>query len=264
MDISLNVFISYSHKDEAFKDKLNSHLVMLRRSKLINSWQDRNIGAGDEWKKEILGNLEAADIILLLVSDNFLASDFCWDEEMTRALEYHDKRQARVIPIILKPIDWKDAPFSKLQALPKDAKAVTTWSNEDEAYAYIATEIRKVVENMVKNPEIIEKKSAPKKVSTSKKTTKKNTSSKATTVIVEESSPKSERSSAKNRRLRQKIDDLTQQLESIYKKLFLLEKSRILETRVEEKFRLDDLILEYTKQRDQIESEINNLEEQLA
>ena len=72
-------------------------------------------------------HLEAADVVLLLISADFLASDYCYDTEMKRALEKHKAGKARVIPIIIRPVDWKGAPFGELQALPKNAKAVTSW-----------------------------------------------------------------------------------------------------------------------------------------
>src|SRR5688572_1026460 len=118
----MKLFYSYSHKDHRLRDKLVSHLSMLRRSKIITEWHDRKITAGTEWKGQIDRHLETADIILLLVTASFLESYYCYDVEMTRALERHDLGQARVIPIILRPVDWKGAPFAKLQALPTDAK----------------------------------------------------------------------------------------------------------------------------------------------
>jgi hypothetical protein len=105
------------------------------------------ISAGDEWKGEIDDNLEQADVILLLISSDFLASDYCWDVETKRALERHDAGEARVIPVILRTVDWQGAPFGKLQAKPKDAKPVDQWANEDEAFTDIARGIRNAIEN---------------------------------------------------------------------------------------------------------------------
>jgi hypothetical protein len=114
---------------------------------VIETWHDRMIAAGDEWKGAIDRHLEEADIILLLVSADFLASNYCWDVEMKRALERHDAREARVIPIILRSVDWQGAPFARLQCLPKDAIAVAAWANEDEAFTDIARGIRRAIEN---------------------------------------------------------------------------------------------------------------------
>jgi len=147
----VEVFYSYSHKDERLLDKLRNHLTQFKREGLIADWHDRRIGAGSEWKEQIDRHLDSARVILLLVSADFLASDYCYDVEMRRALERHDAGEARVIPVILRAVDWQGAPFGKLQALPKDGKPVTTWSNRDAAYVDIARGIRQAVEGL-RNP----------------------------------------------------------------------------------------------------------------
>ena len=141
----LSVFFSYSHKDEELRDELAIHLKMMERQGLIGSWHDRLISAGTEWANEIDDNLNIADVILLLISANFLASDYCYDIELQRAMERHEAGEARVIPIVLKPCDWGDAPFGKLQALPKNAKPVTQWSDRDEAFLNISQGLRRAV-----------------------------------------------------------------------------------------------------------------------
>ncbi len=147
MSEPLSVFFSYSHKDEDLRDELAVHLSILKRQAKIRPWHDRQITGGREWAGEIDDNLNAADVILLLVSPTFVASDYCWDMEMKRALERHEAREARVIPIILRPVDWSGAPFAKLQALPKNAKPVTTWPNRDEAFLDVAKGLRAAIED---------------------------------------------------------------------------------------------------------------------
>lgn len=142
----VEIFFSYAHKDESFKSDLVDHLSVLRRKGVISAWHDRDIDAGDEWAKAISDNLEKANIILLLVSTSFLASNYCWSIEMDRAMARHASGDARVIPIILKPCDWSDAPFAKLQALPKDAKPIASWSSADEAYLDVVKGIRRVLD----------------------------------------------------------------------------------------------------------------------
>src|SRR5271157_399858 len=134
----LRLFYSYSHKDEALRDELEEALALLKRQGLISGWHDRRIGAGEEWKGVIDKNLEEAQVVLLLVSSSFLASDYCWDVETKRAVERHDRDEAKVIPIILRPCDWQGAPFGKIQALPRDGKAITSWLNRDEAFTDVA------------------------------------------------------------------------------------------------------------------------------
>ena len=144
----LSVFISYAHRDEDFKDELVVHLANLKRQGKISAWQDRDIEAGAEWHPEIQQQLEAAEIILLLISPPFIASEYCYDLEMRRALERHDAGTARAIPIILRPADWQDTPFSKLQVLPKDAKPITKWADRDEAFVNVVQGIRRAVESL--------------------------------------------------------------------------------------------------------------------
>ncbi|MBZ0291392.1 MAG: SUMF1/EgtB/PvdO family nonheme iron enzyme [Anaerolineae bacterium] len=140
-----NVFFSYAHEDEALRDKLEEHLSILKRRGIISTWHDRKIGAGREWAGAISEAMEAAQVILLLISPAFINSDYCYDIEMRRAIQRHEQGTATVIPIILRPVFWQDAPFGKLQALPKDAKPVTKWGNRDEAFETITSGIEKAV-----------------------------------------------------------------------------------------------------------------------
>jgi len=144
----IRIFFSYSHKDEEYKDKLVKHLSILKRQGVIEDWHDRKIGAGNEWAGAIDEHLESAEIILLLVSDDFLASDYCWDIELKRGMARHEARTARVIPVILRNVDWAGAPFGKLQALPKDAKPLKSWTDIDEAFTDVAKGIRAVVNEL--------------------------------------------------------------------------------------------------------------------
>lgn len=142
----IRLFYSYAHEDEEFRDQLEKHLKLLAREGLIQEWHDRNLGAGTDWEGEISKNLEAAKLILLLISPDFLASDYSYEIEMKLAMEKHHAGEARVIPIILRNCDWHSAPFSKLQALPKDAKPITSWTDQDSAWTDVAKGIRKAIE----------------------------------------------------------------------------------------------------------------------
>jgi nucleoside phosphorylase len=148
----VKIFFSYSHKDEVLRDQLATHLSTLRRQGVIKEWHDRKIGAGKEWAGEIDRNLESAHIILLLVSADFINSDYCMDVEVRRAMGRHELGEAWVVPVILRPVDWNGLPFSKLQALPKDGKPITTWSDRDEAFLNVAQSIRSVVTEITANP----------------------------------------------------------------------------------------------------------------
>ena len=150
MDKKIQLFYSYSHKDEKLRDEMETHLKILQRAGYIDSWYDRKIPAGEEWKDQIDVNLERADIILLLISADFIASDYCYDIEMTRALERHKNGEARVIPVIVRDANWQIAPFAKLQALPKDVRAVTLWEDKDSAWRNVSEGIEQVVNEMRK------------------------------------------------------------------------------------------------------------------
>lgn len=137
-------FISYSHRDEKTLERLHTHLATLRREKKITAWYDREILAGDDIDDEIGANLEESEIFLALVSPDFLASNYCYEREMAKALERHAEGSLRVVPIILEPCDWKTTPLGKLKALPKDGKAISTWTNENVAYLDVVTELRRI------------------------------------------------------------------------------------------------------------------------
>jgi len=145
---AVEIFYSYSHKDESLRSQLEKHLGLLKRHRVILGWHDRRITPGQEWEGEISKHVNSAKVILLLISADFLASDYCYDVEMSRALERHASGSARVIPVILRACDWSGARFGKLQALPKNAKPVTSWRNMDEAFTDVAKGIRLVISEM--------------------------------------------------------------------------------------------------------------------
>lgn len=142
------VFFSYSHPDESLRDQLEVHLAALKRQGLISAWHDRKITAGSELGNAISENLEAAAVILLLVSPDFINSDYCFELEMKRAMERHEKKEARVIPVILRPCDWHDLPFGKLLGAPKDGKPITTWANIDEAFLDVVRSIKAALKEL--------------------------------------------------------------------------------------------------------------------
>jgi TIR domain len=143
---AVKVFYCYAHKDKILRDKLESHLEPLRRSGQVVAWYDHELLPGTLWETEIDKHLNSSDIILLLISPSFLASDYCYRVEMGRALQRHEAGEARVIPIILRPVDWEKTPLKKIQALPTGGKPITNWSNRDNAFLDVARGIGKVIE----------------------------------------------------------------------------------------------------------------------
>lgn len=143
------IFVSYAHKDERLLNELKTHLSPLRRQRLIETWDDSEIEAGEDWREKINDSLERADIIILLISADFIASDYCYEKEMARALERHEKKEARVVPVIVRDAKWEMIPrLSKLQVIPKNAKPVRNWASKDTAWRDVSDRIQKMIESM--------------------------------------------------------------------------------------------------------------------
>ena len=140
----MRVFYSYSHEDKALREALETHFAMLRQNQLIKEWHDDAINPGEQWDAAIKENLRKADIILLLVSADFLASKYIWEVELQIAIQRHQTGEAQVIPIILRPCDWRNSVLGPLKALPEDGKPITTWENRDTALLQVAQAIRQL------------------------------------------------------------------------------------------------------------------------
>jgi len=138
----LRIFCSYSSKDERFREELETHLSILKHAGYVDFWTFRRIAPGKDWRREIQTGLENANVILALISANFLASAYCWDVEMQAALERHRAGTAVVVPVILKPCDWQVAEFAQLQALPTGAKPVSHWRSHDDAWTDVVQGLR--------------------------------------------------------------------------------------------------------------------------
>ncbi|MCL4560110.1 MAG: toll/interleukin-1 receptor domain-containing protein [Chloroflexi bacterium] len=145
----ISLFFSYSHKDEDLRNELETHLALLKRQGIISAWHDRRIIAGSEINQIISLELETSQIILLLVSAHFLASDYCYEKEMKRAIEKHQDGTAVVIPVILHPCDWQSAPFGSFRATPTDGKPVSMFANQQEAFSIIAKDIREAANQFI-------------------------------------------------------------------------------------------------------------------
>jgi len=144
----IEILFSYARRDEALRDEMEKYLGPLKRSQKIICWHDRHIRAGRTWKHELTSHIDTADIILLLISADFMDSDYCNNFEVRQALERHARGEVRVIPVILRPADWMRESFAQLQALPHDALPVVEWPSRDAAFYNIARELRKVIEEI--------------------------------------------------------------------------------------------------------------------
>lgn len=144
----IKLFYCYAREDKSLCNELDKHLSWLKQRYRLTIWHDSKILPGEEWEQSIDTNLNNANLILLLISPDFMASEYC-SKEMQRALEQSKARTCRVISILLRPCYWKDAPFSSLQLLPTDAKPVTRWTDRDEAFENVVTEISRTIEDLL-------------------------------------------------------------------------------------------------------------------
>jgi TIR domain len=147
--LAVEVFCSYAHEDEDYCKQLKTHVSVLKRQGLISLWYDQQILPGSYRERAIDAHLETASIIVLLVSSDFIASDYCYDREMKRALARHEVNEARVIPIVVRPCEWQSLPLGSLQVLPSDGKPISMWASIDEAWVQVAAGLRHVVEDLL-------------------------------------------------------------------------------------------------------------------
>ncbi len=150
---AIKIFCCYARRDHELQDQLVKHLEPLRRSGQVTTWHDRELLPGTTWKQEIDKHLETSDIVLLLISPNFMSSDYCYSIEMQKALERQARGETRVIPVILRPVSWQETPIGELQALPTEGKPIVRWSDRDEAFRDVVKGIITVVSSLRKTRE---------------------------------------------------------------------------------------------------------------
>lgn len=142
---SVSIFISYAHKDERYKDELVKHLSSLKRQGLVHEWNDRQLVPGNLWDQSIREKLEAADIILFLVSADLMASNYINDVEIKKAFERYESGKVKIVPVFVRPCDHDGFQVSRFQGLPKDALPISKWTDQDEAYLDVVQGIKKIL-----------------------------------------------------------------------------------------------------------------------
>lgn len=152
-----SIFISYCHKDEELRDIFETHLAMLKREQKISVWHDRRIVIGENLDNTISENLISADIVILLISADFLNSDYCFEKEMRAAMERQREGSARILSVILRPCDWQSAPFAKDLVAPKDGRPVTKWPTYDDAFLDVVNQLKIALNQMEPSPKPIER-----------------------------------------------------------------------------------------------------------
>ena len=146
--MTVSVLLCYAHEDERMVNQLKNHLSSLERTGRIKLWDDGNIRPGAEWEQESERHLAEAQVILLLISASFLASHYCYTVQMQGAIKRHERKEARVIPVILRPVHWNEPPIDKLQALPEREKPISTWKHPDEGFTNVTDGIIRVIEQL--------------------------------------------------------------------------------------------------------------------
>lgn len=146
----MEIYISYSRADDRMKRSLLTHLAALRRRGFVEIWDDNNIVAGKDWRSIIDDRLHRADIIVALISPNYLASDWCMEIEAPVAVRRAEGGEARLIPVLLKKCDWHYSVFSKFSVLPKNSKPINEWSKREKAYYEVASGVMGAVEELIR------------------------------------------------------------------------------------------------------------------
>ncbi|HEY0755677.1 MAG TPA: TIR domain-containing protein [Ktedonobacteraceae bacterium] len=141
----VEICLLYSQTDEDLKQSFLKHMAVLGRAERAIVWHDRDIQAGDDLNQQVDRRLASAPIILMLISADFIASDYCYSDKMEIAMKRQEKGEARVIPLIIRPVDWEETPFHKLKALPTNLKPVSKWHCEDEAWLEIVQGIKAIL-----------------------------------------------------------------------------------------------------------------------
>lgn len=142
----VKIFISYAHKDEKFKDELELHLKILQRRGIIETFSDREVRPGEVWESEISAKLLEAEIVLFLISPDFVGSDYMWDGEVKSALNRYWKDTLVIIPILVRPADIKGLDIDRFQALPTNGKAISQWADRDEAWISVTQGLQETIE----------------------------------------------------------------------------------------------------------------------
>ena len=152
--MSYKVFISYSHADEKYREQLEKHLSTLKRNKIISVWHDRKILPGINWTEEIDENLPDSEIVLFLISSDFIASEYCYAIEMKTAIEQYKRNKSLIVPIIIRSCDWKDIEIGQYQVVPTNGKPIILWKDKDEAWLDVVQQLKNLIKTFFPNNSI--------------------------------------------------------------------------------------------------------------
>jgi hypothetical protein len=154
MKNGIEVFLSSARSDQSLLDKLVEHLSIMEREGLIHLWNDCNVSPGIDWRSLVRSHLQIAQLILFLISPAFITSDFWDSQEMEDLLKRHERGEVRIIPILLRPVEWNKAPLNSLQVLPLNKEPVTCWRHREKAFLDIAQGVRAAIKELAPWPSI--------------------------------------------------------------------------------------------------------------
>lgn len=144
----ISLVFSYSHVDEELRNELEKHLTPLKHNGKISTWHDRRIIPGQLFESQIEKNFSEANIILLLISSDFIASDYCYEVEMKNALQRHENGEAVIIPVILRECAWHNLPFGRILAATVDGKPITKFTSLDEGFVQVVDAVSRVADDI--------------------------------------------------------------------------------------------------------------------
>jgi hypothetical protein len=145
----LKLFLSYAHEDRDIVAELRKHLAPLRYEQIVTDWYDLELIPGQDWDREILSQLESSDLVLVMVSADFVASKYAYGRELSLALDLHDQERLRMLPVICRNCRWQNLPFSRLQVLPEGAVAISSWENRDDAFVSVVLGVERVAREIL-------------------------------------------------------------------------------------------------------------------
>jgi hypothetical protein len=145
----LKLFLSYAHEDRDLVAELRKHLAPLWHEQIVTDWYDLELMPSDEWDHEILSQLESSDLVLVMISADFLASNYAYGRELRVALNLHDQEQLRLLPVIGRNCKWQNLPFARLQTLPEGAVPISSWQNRDDAFVSVVLGVERVAREIL-------------------------------------------------------------------------------------------------------------------
>ena len=145
----LKLFLSYAHEDRDIVAELRKHLAPLRYEQIVTDWYDLELMPGHDWDQDIISQLESSDLVLVVISADFVASNYAYGRELNLSLDLHDQDRVRLLPVIARNCKWQNLPFARLQVLPEGAVAISSWQNRDDAFVSVVLGVERVAREIL-------------------------------------------------------------------------------------------------------------------